>query len=84
MTRWKTHISNMCTKANITWFPETKSINVLRMLRRQYIGDLFAPFWNMAAVFGIPKAWFFNKKSKKFRRGLLDLLPAITVLKLGV
>ena len=39
---------------------------------RQHIRDLFAPFWNMAAVFGIPKAWFFNKKSKKFRIGLLQ------------
>ena len=25
------------------------------MLKRQHIEDLFAPFWNMAAVFGIPK-----------------------------
>ena len=47
------------------------------MLKRQHIGDLFTPFWNMAAVSGIPKAWFFNKKSKKFRIGLLGLLLAI-------
>ena len=39
---------------------------------------------NTAAVFGIPKAWFFNKKSNKFRIGLLGLLLAITALKLGV
>ena len=32
-------------------------------------------------MFGIPKTWFFNKKSKKFRIGLLGLLLAITVLK---
>ena len=51
---------------------------------RQLIGDLFAPFWNMVAVFGIPKAWIFNKKSKKFRIGLLGLLLAITVLRLGI
>ena len=38
----------------------------------------------MAAVFGIPKALFFNQKSKKFRIGLLGLLLAITLLKLGV
>ena len=35
------------------------------MLKRQHIGESFAPFWNMAAVFGTPKAWFFNKKSNK-------------------
>ena len=45
---------------------------------RQHIRDLFAAFWNMAAVFGIPKALFFNKKWKQFRIGLLGLLLAIT------
>ena len=30
-----------------------------------HIGDLIAPFWDMAAVFGIPKAWYLNKKWKK-------------------
>ena len=35
----------------------------------------------MTAVFGTPKAWFFNKKSqKKFRIELLGLLLAITAL----
>ena len=53
------------------------------MLKRQHIGDLFAPFWNMAAVFGIPKVLFFKKKSKKFRIGLLGLLLAIAISKLG-
>ena len=83
--RWNTHISNMCIKANRTLgFLRRNFINILRMLKRQHIGDLFTPFWNMAAVSGIPKTWFFNKKSKKFRIGLLGLLLAITVLKLGV
>ena len=36
------------------------------MLTRQHIRDMFTLFWNMTAVFGIPKAWFFNKKSKKY------------------
>ena len=35
------------------------------MLKRQHVGDRFAPFWYMAAVFGIPKAFFFNKKMEK-------------------
>ena len=34
----------------------------------------------MAHVFGIPKAWFFNKKSKQIQRGLLGLLLAIIPL----
>ena len=38
------------------------------MLKRQHIGDLLVPFLNMAVVFGIPKAWFFNKKSRKQNR----------------
>ena len=55
------------------------------MLKRQHKGGLFAPFWNMAAIFRIPKAlFFFNKKSKKFGIVLLGLLLAITVLNLGV
>ena len=40
-------------------------INVLRMKKRWHIRDLFGPFWNMTAVYAIPKAWFFNKESKK-------------------
>ena len=61
---WNTHISNMCTKANRGLGFLTKAINVPRVLKMQHLGDLFAPFWNMAAVLGIPKAWYFNKKSK--------------------
>ena len=37
----------------------------------------------MTAVLGTPKVWFFNKKLKKFRIGLLGLLLAITALNLG-
>ena len=46
------HINNMCskdTKANRT----LGFFNVVRMLKRQHIGDSFAPLWNMAAVFGV-------------------------------
>ena len=61
------HISATCVLRQIellvSW--DEIFISVLRMLKRQHIGDLFAPFWNMAAVFGIPKVLFFNKKSKK-------------------
>ena len=40
----------------------------------------------MAAVFGIPKAWFVNKKIKEVQNslGLLGLLVAITALNLQV
>ena len=80
------HISATCVLRQIgivvSW--DEIFISVIKMLKRQHIGDLFAPFWNMATVFRIPKTWFFNKKSKKFRLGLLGLLLAITVLKLGV
>ena len=85
MTSDGIHISATCVLRQIellvSW--DEILINALRMLNRQHIGDLFAPFWNMAAVFGIPKAWFFNKKSKKLRIGLLGLLLATTALKLG-
>ena len=54
--RWNTHISNMCTKENGT----------LGFLRQNLYPQ--APFWNMTAVFGIPNAWFFNKKSKKKKK----------------
>ena len=35
----------------------------------------------MAIVFGLPKIWFFKKKSKKFRIGLLGLYLARIALK---
>ena len=31
------------------------------------VKDLFAGFWNMAVVFGIPKVWFFKKKKNQNR-----------------
>ena len=46
------HISATCVLRQIDFWDEI-FINVLRMLKRQHIGDLFVPFWNMAAVFGI-------------------------------
>ena len=61
-----------------------KSLSMSPGCNRGSIQGTFAPFWNMAAVFGILKARFFSKKSKKFRIGLLGLLLAITVLKLEV
>ena len=83
--RWNTHISNRCTKASRTLsFLRRNLYQCPQDVKRQHIGDLFAPFRNMAAVFGISNAWFFNKKSKKFRIGLLGFLLAITALKLAV
>ena len=83
--RWNTHISNICTKAN-------RTLGFLRQNLCQYPQDVkeaayrgfVSPILEYGAVFGIPKAWFFNKKSKKFRIGLQGLLLAITALKLGV
>ena len=47
------HISATCVlrQTELLVFWDEIFINVLRMLKRQHIGDLFAQFWNMAAVF---------------------------------
>ena len=50
-----------------------KSGLVLNDLFSLFLWQLCVPFWNMAAVFGIPKGWFFKKKLKKFRKSLIGL-----------
>ena len=55
--RWNTHISNMCTKANGTLgFLRRNLYKCPQDVKEAATGDFFAPFLNMAAVCGIPKA----------------------------
>ena len=64
----------MCTKANRTLgFLRRNLYQCPQDVKEAAYRGLDPPFWNMAAVIGTPKAWFFNKKSKKFRIGLLGL-----------
>ena len=55
------------------------------MLKRQHIGDLFAPYLEYGSCVLDPQGVVLQQEiEKKFRIGLLGLLLAITVLKLGV
>ena len=83
--RWNTDISNMCTKANRTLgFLRRNLYQCPQDVKEAAYRGLVCPISEYGSCVWDSKALFFNKKSKKFRIGLLGLLLAIIVSKLGV
>ena len=85
-SRWKTHISNMCTKANrILGFLRRNLYQCPQDVKEAAYKGLVRPILEYGScVWDLQGMVLQQETEKKFRIGLLGLLLAIIVSKLGV